>query len=188
MEELKNIEAVFCQINLYAHSQEEYLLKREKQRFEAIEEAKKWIDNKKDLEVFIKDYDSSIFRVKNPCCYYNDIIGYADICFYNTDIRIRYYLKGDKRKKYNKKAALSMIPSKIYDRSYSQGDSLEYVKGEEEYTNKSIELILIQLIEELKQRCDEWKIYFDRESLLEKIQYFDFVGWLASVKRTQAMR
>lgn len=172
------MEKILFRINLYAHNEKEYLSKREQLFKDAIEKSKPFFENESDWKDFIRDY-RIIFQRKNPCCHYNDIVGYAEVSFYNTDIQINYYMNGDKRKKYNKNEYKSIESNKIYKKEYSQGNAFPYIKGDEKLTNASITEILAEVLEEIEKKCNEWKIYFNKEEYLEKIYYFDFKKYIA---------
>lgn len=172
------MEKILYRINLYAHNEKEYRLKREQSFRTVIENAKSSFINERDKEDFIISC-RTIFQNENPCCYYNDIVGYAEVCFYTTDIQITYYMNGDKRKKYNKYEYRSIKSNKIYKKEYSQGNAFPYLIGNEKVTNASITKILTKVLDEVDRKCNEWNIYFNKKEYLEKLNCFDFKKYIA---------
>ena len=172
------MEKVFLRINLYAHNKKEFLLKRERMFNQTIEKSKPSFENESDWRAFSKDY-LPIFQRINPSCYYNDIVGYAEISFHNTDIRISYFMDGDKRRKYNKNEYQPMESNKIYKKGGSQGDAFPYIKGDEKLTNTSIKKVLTEVLNKIENTCNGWNVYFDKEEYLEKINYFDFMKYIS---------
>jgi hypothetical protein len=161
------IDENFLLIPLYAHkSKEEYMSHWEKKFKKNFN-----IPNEKYNTDQLNDFREFQFKLY-PKCYLNDIIGYAILYVHDVDIQIQYYLNCDKRKTYNRYC--TNIESK-HTYSYrslgpTQGTAVDIFA----YDNKSFKKYFNEILDILDKQCKEWKVYFDKESYVKKIKYFDF--------------
>lgn len=157
----------FLTIPLYSHKNEnEYIASWDKKFNKAFGIDKNHYD--KDIIIQFKE----CYLGLHPRCYINDIVGYAILNIQKKHIEIEYYLNCDKRKKYNKDIDSINSKDKHSFRSlgYVQGSTVDIFS----YTNEYFIRYFTEILNILENQCEEWNIYFDKESYVKRIGYFNF--------------
>ena len=124
-----------------------------------------------------KTYNSlkSIFKHRYSELHkYNDIAGHVELWIQNKEILLKYYLNGDKRKKYNKEKSIRRNKRIIYELfNYNKGS---YIKGMD---NTSIRNGISECLDRIENQCSQWNLYINIDEIKEKMEFIDYQSFIA---------
>jgi acyl transferase domain-containing protein len=82
-------------------------------------------------------------------------------------------LNGDRRKKYNKWLKYRNTRTAIYPTT-----GHEWAASFHSPTNEDIRKALLGSLQQIVERCNEWKVYVSITEAVKVIKFFDFESWI----------
>lgn len=130
----------------------------------------RWEEQPRDIQQSLRLH----FNGRYPLLHkYNNVLGHVEIEIEGKDILLYYFMNGDRRKKYNKWLKYRNGKIAIYPAT-----GHEWAASFTNRSNDEIRKALVDGLQQVVERCHEWKVYVNITEASKMIKHFDFESWM----------